>query len=423
LRLRPRFGGFLVVAGSLAIAATTLVPIPEQSSAAEETPLWCLVCGDYGGVDVLNNVLLFVPLGAGLLLRGMAPRSVVALGSLISLAIELLQLLVIPGRDASLSDVLTNTLGIWLGAILASHRNELLKPALSRAFRLAVGGGLAWIAVQSLSAVLLRPGVPESTLYGAWGRAIPGRDLFGGRVTSAFVSGVAIPPGGIAVGQELASRLRRGQVRLELELVTGSNRGAWAPVLELRGRTRTVLGLEAVGRDLVFEPPARSPLLRLRRPAIRLRGALPARPGAPVQITAGRRADTLWATWSAAGQIDRSIQVLSPSLGWSLVTPIRYAFGRGARLLTGFWLVLWLVPIGYWSAGASEGRLRGTWLPGLILVGGLGLVTGLLGYPASHWSEWLAGLLGLRLGWAAWRRAAYFGQRCDSLSTSESYSH
>lgn len=421
LMLRPRFGGFLVVTGFLAIAATTLVPIPEQSAAAEETPLWCLVCGNYGGVDVLNNVLLFVPFGAGLWLRGMRLRSVAGLGALLSLGIESLQLLVIPGRDASLSDVLANTLGGWVGAALANHANEILRPSLPQALRLALGGGLAWIAVQSVSAVLLRPWIPESTLYGAWGRAIPGRERFDGRVTSALVSGVAIPASGTALGAELAARLLQGPVRLEVHLVTGENRGSWTPVLEIREQSRTVLALQAVGRDLVFEPPTRSHLVRLRRPAIRLRRALPAQPGTPVQIAAGRRADTLWGVWSGAERIGRSVHVLSPSLGWSLITPVEYAFGRGVRLITGLWLALWLVPVGYWATGASNGRVRGMWLPGLILVAGLGLVAGLLGYPASHWSEWLAGLVGLGLGWAAWRRAAYLGQRCDSPSTSESY--
>ncbi|HEX2248946.1 MAG TPA: VanZ family protein [Gemmatimonadales bacterium] len=419
--MRSRIGGFLVITGLLAIAALTLVPIPEQSSAAQETPLWCLVCGDYGGVDVINNVLLFVPFGAGLWLWGRSFRSVLVVGALLSLAIESLQLLIIAGRDASLSDLLTNTLGSWVGARVASHREGFLRPATSQALRLALGGGLAWIAVQSASAVLLRPWVPESAMYGAWGRDIPGRDRFDGRVTAASVAGIVIPPSGTTLGQELASRLRHGQVRLEVELVTGENRSSWSPVLEVRDRTRTVLALQAVGRDLVFEPAARSHLLRLRRPAIRMRRALPAQPGTPVQITAGRRADTLWGVWNGAGRIGQSVQGLSPSFGWSLVTPVQYAFGRGVRLITGAWLALWLVPFGYWSAGASEGRLRGMWLPGLLLVSGLALIAGLLGYPASHWSEWLAGLVGLGLGWAAWRRAAYIGRRCDSPSTSESY--
>ncbi|HEX2149096.1 MAG TPA: VanZ family protein, partial [Actinomycetota bacterium] len=264
--MRSRFGMFLLLSGFLAIAALTLVPAPEQAAAAETTPLWCLVCGDYGGVDVLNNILLFLPFGAGLRLNGLRVRGIVATGALLSLTVEALQLLVIPGRDASLSDLLTNTLGTWLGAAVVRRQSALLKPTISGATRLALAGGLIWIAVQAVSGLLLRPWVPQSPLYGAWGRAIPGRDRFDGRITSASVSGIAIPAGGTALGPELASLLRQGQVRVQLGLVSGTKHGSWAPVLEVRSSVRTVLALESLGRDLVFEAPARSQLLRLRRP-------------------------------------------------------------------------------------------------------------------------------------------------------------
>src|SRR5918998_1555401 len=107
--MRRQVGRFLSLAGFLFIAATTLVPLPQQSAASQITPLWCLVCGDYGGVDVINNILLFIPFAFGLRLLGLRSQLVVAAGALLSLGIELLQWWVIPGRDASLSDLLTNT--------------------------------------------------------------------------------------------------------------------------------------------------------------------------------------------------------------------------------------------------------------------------------------------------------------------------
>jgi VanZ like family len=114
---RHRIGRLLAVVGLLFIAAATLTPLPQQSAAAAATPLWCLVCGEDGGVDVLNNILLFVPLGLGLRLMRLRTSHVVLLAASVSLAIELLQLIVITGRDASLSDLLTNTLGSWTGAL------------------------------------------------------------------------------------------------------------------------------------------------------------------------------------------------------------------------------------------------------------------------------------------------------------------
>src|SRR5687767_3754236 len=98
-----RIGRFTALLGVLFIAATTLVPLPEKSAAAAATPVWCLVCGEYGGVDVLNNVLLFIPLGLGLRLMGLRTSRVLMLGFFTSVSIELLQLTFVPGRDASLS--------------------------------------------------------------------------------------------------------------------------------------------------------------------------------------------------------------------------------------------------------------------------------------------------------------------------------
>jgi uncharacterized membrane protein YdcZ (DUF606 family) len=45
------------LAGLLVIAVTTLVPNPGQVAAVRATPVWCLVCGNHGGADVLNNLL------------------------------------------------------------------------------------------------------------------------------------------------------------------------------------------------------------------------------------------------------------------------------------------------------------------------------------------------------------------------------
>jgi hypothetical protein len=138
-------------------------------------------------------------------------------------------------------------------------------------------------------------------------------------------------------------------------------------------------------------------------------------------VATGERNDTLWAQWELGGAKHSSVQVLSPSFGWSLVTPIRYAYGRGVRLITGLWIAAWLLPIGYWSVHARLGRYTTWWLLSLVLLVGLGLVPRLLGYPAVHWSEWLAAVAGLGIGWAGPRSAAYLGARCEPPSTSGSY--
>src|SRR5262245_55845958 len=98
----------------------TLRPMPEQAAAVAETSPWCIVgCGDLGLLDIILNVLLFLPLGIGLRLV-LRTRAAVAIGFVCSVAIELTQLYLIAGRDASLRDVITNTLGTGIGASLVT---------------------------------------------------------------------------------------------------------------------------------------------------------------------------------------------------------------------------------------------------------------------------------------------------------------
>ena len=104
-------GRWLSALGLVAIAILTLRPVPTQAAASASTPLLCLVCGSNGGADVFLNLLLFAPLGVGLRLAGWRWRSVVATAALVSFAVELLQFTVVTGRDASLSDLVTNTTG------------------------------------------------------------------------------------------------------------------------------------------------------------------------------------------------------------------------------------------------------------------------------------------------------------------------
>ena len=82
-------------------------------------------------LEVVSNVALFVPLGLlGLLLW--PSRRVLgwtAAGAGLSAAIELSQLLFLPHRFATISDVAANTAGALLGALLAAGiRRVLLGP-------------------------------------------------------------------------------------------------------------------------------------------------------------------------------------------------------------------------------------------------------------------------------------------------------
>jgi glycopeptide antibiotics resistance protein len=95
---------------SLSLVARVLqaaqVPVPANSSVLE----------------VLSNVALFVPFSLLGMLIWPARRALawVGAGAVLSVAIELCQLLVLPQRFATISDVVANTLGSLVGAVLAT---------------------------------------------------------------------------------------------------------------------------------------------------------------------------------------------------------------------------------------------------------------------------------------------------------------
>ncbi|HSJ76822.1 MAG TPA: VanZ family protein [Gemmatimonadales bacterium] len=412
-------GRFLACAGLIFIAATTLVPIPQQELAARLTPWWCLICGDHGGQDVINNVLLFIPFALGLRLAGLPLRAVVVTGGLVSLSVELLQWSVVPGRDASLSDVVTNTLGSLVGAMVASYRVQLLRPSKRAGVRLATCWGALWLMIQLAGALLLQPWAPAEELRGVWARRVFGHPRFDGQVLSATLSGVPIPTDSQPVTPEMEQHIQSGRFDLQLRLRSAQS-GKWSSVVEVLGPLGSVVAVEANRGDLAFQPPMRSSLFRLGRPALRIPGALHSPPGTELTLVARDQGSSLQAEWTSSDSSHLVSQALGPSLGWSLLAPFRYTYGRETSLLTMAWLTAWLLPLGYWTRHVSR-RPFLSWGAALLLVAlGLAWVPLLTGYPPAPFSEWLAALLGLTAGAAGSRSTAYFEARCDSLSTRES---
>ncbi|MEI2720453.1 MAG: VanZ family protein [Gemmatimonadales bacterium] len=107
--------GLLVLVSLAVIALTTLRANPSQLDRVAETAWTCLVCGDAGTTDVLLNLLLFAPLGVGLRWRGWSGGRAVLAICLLTLAIEGTQAFALAGRDATISDVLANSLGGAIG--------------------------------------------------------------------------------------------------------------------------------------------------------------------------------------------------------------------------------------------------------------------------------------------------------------------
>jgi VanZ like family len=420
---RVRWGRVATALGAAAIAGVTLRPEPDAAVFAAATPIYCLVCGERGGVDVLLNILLFLPLGIGLRLAGASLPRAVAAAAAASLVVELLQLTVIVGRDASLSDLLSNTAGGALGAGLAVRLPRLAHPSPRDAWSLLRWGAAAWMVTLALAGWLQGPWLADGSLMSAAAVGRPGSEKFAGMVRVVKNEGVLLPVHGVPDDSARVRRaLREGRVALEVDFITGpaGRERRWIYVLGVDGTSR--LSLAQHRRSAVLAVPARSVRLRLNPPTVVLPDAFPDIPGRSVTLRAGERGHRIWLESTRDDGATRSLSLaLSPAHGWALITPYSLGLSRSARVVTAALLFLLVLPLGYW-AGHTEAGPRAAGMIAAVIVASLGVVPWLQGYSPVHWTEWLAALAAAAAGWAARSAAAYLQHRCGSPSTSESSS-
>ena len=113
-----------VAFAALALAAFTLVPGHGRRT-TNLVPLHSILRelhsanGTVAFLNIAGNVLVMMPLGMALLLATRwSVRTLTAIGFTVSVVIETLQWTVVPGRATDVDDVLLNTVGMALGALL-----------------------------------------------------------------------------------------------------------------------------------------------------------------------------------------------------------------------------------------------------------------------------------------------------------------
>jgi len=391
------------------IAALTLRPIPSQTRVSALTPVLCLVCGSIGLVDVLLNVLLFVPLGIALHYAGMRVARITLVGLGVSLVIEVLQLAVIPGRDASLSDLITNTAGVVLGGLLGATWRKLVFPGPSRALRIATIYAVAWAATWGASAALLHPDPRPGQYYGQWAHDFDdNRTQWGGSVREVRLNGIPVSDG-LVPDEPLRDALEGGKFTLELHGVSGPQPHKVAQIFGLASSQGEIfVEWTQYGRDLRFMIRYGPSLLRLRSPVIRFDYAAPADSGEAIHLIARERAGVLSAEVRTARDTVVATHPLTPSLNWTFALPFTYRWGFETRWGSMLWVLVTMIPLGYWGAIAGGWRTAALAVGGAAMAG-LGLAPLVGGLSPVHWSEWVAAVLacgaGVMLARVAPRRA------------------
>jgi hypothetical protein len=365
------------------IAGFTLVPLPSQLAQAAATPWYCVVCGNQGMVDVLLNVALFVPLGLGLGWLGLRPPRALLAGLTLALAIELLQAKLVTGRDPSLSDVLTNSFGTFIGAALAAVAPGLWRPSVASARQLAIGAALGWLALLGLTGWLLTGDAAAGATRLVQAPAMPFLDHFNGSIEAS------------------EARERFGSHALSATVVTAGLTDRLAPVLELRDARRFALArLGQLGQKPVFSWRLHATRVLLRTPTVRVYGGVLPDTATRAVLEGGKAGPVLWAAGTIAGQRHEARLALTPGLGWMLLLPLNYPFDLHSPWTSALWLSLPLLLVGFW-AGRARMRLAlllaGAALLMLAGLEGVAVVFHLARDGALAWGVGLGAVVG---GWA-----------------------
>ena len=416
--VRPHFGtpsgtarvaNWLIVLGTAGIVYATLLP----SATNVATEPFCLICGPLGGVDSVLNLTLFAPLGLGLALKRTRPLVAVAMMLFLTLAIEALQWQWIAGRDASLSDIVTNSVGGSIAFAAGRLWHSVLFPTSVAAWRLMTASFVAWLLLQLVVAYALAPTFPPPPYFGQIDRpASRARAAFPGSVLRAGVGDVELTAGALPNADTVRALLDSpaGTVAFADVTAGATPTSRRAEIVVISGpRMEGVLSLEQLGDALLFGVRTGAEVLRLRPMEYRLSGVFtPGHAGATLRVSGqgGRGRVRVAAAGPGVASRDKTF-VPSLSDGWRLFSPVAlYVEDDAPSVASGIYLLLLLLPSGYWAFFASRGAPGGRSRPGRVaFAAAAAIVTGLIGVPlalglgASGLFEAVSSIGGLFAGW------------------------
>ncbi len=379
---RPAASYVFPVATVFLILLVTLVPQTKDA----EPALACIVCGSRGVADALLNMALFFPLGASLGGR-MVPNRLVLGAALTSSVIELTQLLV-PGRDASVGDVLFNTLGAWLGMLAVRSLSRWSYPESRLASRASFGAALITVSCFTLTGYLLQPAFSRRTYFGQWTPILGHLEPYRGRIVSARIGSLELPSRELADSERFRA-LMIGDTTLEVMSVAAPAPSALAPIFSVYDDLqREMILLGADRGHLVYRYRTRAAELRLDQPDLRLPGALAdVAPGDTIELSVHRvaRGHVLTHAGRAA------LLSFSVGVGWALLMYPEWLSPGTMQLVSVLWIMVLAVPIGFWARRRPESvaALTAVVLAFVLIPPAVGLMT----TPPGQWGGLVVGLV------------------------------
>jgi VanZ family protein len=376
--------------GRSALAACLLLILLATLTPGQWTETEGRAQGQDGAIaDILLNVALFAPFGAALGRRGRSAAGALVIGALLSGAIEIGQLWV-PGRVASLEDVLSNTVGTIAGWALWRTARIWVRPGPQVAGWLALAAAAVASAVLGVTGLLLEPSFPPTRYFGGWTHEFGHLRVYRGQVLEASLGGSGVPPGPISHSQELRNRLIARET-LRVRAVAGPPVAGLAPLLSIHDEHQhEVLLLGPDKEDLVYRFRTRAAAWGFDSPELRVPGAMRGiHAGEPLMVVVAPQRN------GYCIEVNRTVTCgigFTSGSGWTLLL-----YGQGlppwtAGFLNPLWMAGLVFPVGYWTRARWECCLAVTLLAAALLL--LPGVTGLVPTPPGELAAALAALLG-----------------------------
>ena len=361
---------------TLAILVATL-----HAGGTKIAPGWSfsITSGDAALAELIQNLLLFIPLGLSLTLAGVRPLRVVAIGALLSFAVEFAQQW-IPGRDPSVGDIVCNSISTALGVALVLFAPQWLTTAPRRSAWQALATAVAAVLVWIGTGAMLRQSFPPPPYHTANAPELNSWGQYQGQVLwSSFAIGA------LSVRATAPSRPP----------------GRAAPlvaVLDPRNVELFILAMD--GRDLSLSYHMPAIRWTLGAPDLRWRGAF-------ANVAPG---DTFTAATSSDGkQICLGLNGekrcgfgYTVGDGWKLIfDPERWP-GGVLTTINALWIAGCVIGVGFWAARTSGGEGRREAATAKVAVGivllGLIVAPWITGLNGTTVWEWIGALGGIEVG-------------------------
>lgn len=356
---RPSPGRGRAAALALTVAAVLAVTLFRTSGPVSGG--WCLLCGQHGAADAIRNVVLFIPVGITSLLATGRPLLAAAAAPALSLLVESAQI-AIPGRDASVGDLVFNTVGGLVGLGLVRTARAWLFPRPPAARRLALLAAVVpWLAATA-TGLIVDADLPVTTYWGQWTPDLAHFEVYDGRVLNAGIGGRDVPPLRLEDSRTVRRLLLSG-APVEARAIAGHAPRRLAPIFSIYDEERwEIMVLGADRQTLTFRLGSRAVRLRLNLPALRYRGALAGLlPGDTIELRVSRDSEGDGRCFQVATTGRREDPPrrrcgigYSVASGWQLVAPSGVG-GQWPELWDILWLTLLYLPLGYWMARDVQG--------------------------------------------------------------------